>query len=337
MNNVLQTALAEWIEDLADSGYGCKMVPFDAWPLAHLGATLEELPPGRAICPLHYHLLEEEFLFVLEGELTIRELHGAVHREFALRPGELIAWLPGTRIAHQTLNRGEKPARYLALSDRKAQEIAFYPESGKVLLRGAGVGVLTAAGQAELPLDEHFAAARVLTALPLVQLADAERPAHVVGVDRVAEKGLGRFGGFGRALSREVGAKSVFVNVDRLPPGARTADLHAHLADEELVFVLAGTPTLRQLRGRREGRTPVFDAEAESRTLAPGDAVHWAAGELVAHQILNESAEDVKLLVVGTDIAQDIVLYPERGQVYAAALDTLGKLRVTEYMAGEWR
>ena len=337
MNNVLQTAQAEWIDDLDTGGYGYKMVPLDTLPLALLGVALEELPPDRAICPLHYHLLEEEFLYVLQGELTIRELHGDCLREFALRAGELIAWLPGTRIAHQTLNRGEAPARYLALSDRKAQEVAFYPESGKVLLRGAGVGVLTAVGQAELPLDAHFAAARALAKLPVQHLADADRPSHVVSAERVAEKALGRFGGFGRALSRETGVKSVFVNVDRLPPGARTSDIHAHLADEEFVFVLAGTPTLRQLPGHREGRTPVFDALPEQRRLAPGDAVHWAAGDLVAHQILNESTADVTLLVVGTDLMHDIVLYPERGQVYVAAIDILGSLRVTEYMAGESR
>jgi len=341
MTNLLRTAQATWLEDLADEGYGCKMVPLDALPLVHLGGVLEELPPGRAIAPLHYHMLEEEFLFVLDGELTIREFLGSedgdVHREFALRSGELIAWLPGTRIAHQTLNRGDRPARYLALSDRQTQEIAFYPDSGKVLLRGVGVGVLTRKGEAEQPLEAHFAASRARTAIAVQRLADADRPPHVISAERVAERSLGRLGGFGRALSRAAGAKSVFIHVDRLPPGARTSDLHAHLADEEIVFVLAGTPTLRQLRGHREGRSAVFDASAACTPLQVGDAVHWAPGDLVAHQILNESAADVTLLVLGTDLAHDIVLYPERGQVYAPAIDTLGSLQLTEYMAGERR
>ncbi|MBI5610861.1 MAG: cupin domain-containing protein [Deltaproteobacteria bacterium] len=335
MKNVLPTATADWIVHLDDTGFGCKMVPFDVWPLVHLGATLEELPPGRAICPLHYHMLEEEFLYVVDGELTIRELAEGVHREFSLRQDELIAWLPGTRIAHQTLNRSGRPARYLAMSDRQAQEIAVYPDSGKVLLRGVGVGVWTPAGQTPEPLAAHFAAARAKTALPVVRLSDDERPAHVVGRGQVPERSLGALGGFGRPLSRAAGAKSVFINVDRLPPGARTSDLHAHLGDEEVVFVLEGTPTLRQQQGRREGRTAVFDAPAEGLQLAPGDAVHWAPGDLKAHQLLNESASDVRLLVLGTDLDHDIVLYPERGQVYSPVLGSVGRLEPTDYLAGE--
>lgn len=337
MNNVLLTATAATVDYKSDAGFGCDIVPLDSFPLQRLGASLEVLPPGNAICPLHYHMMEEEHLYVIEGTLTVRELVGDVHREFEVHAGELVAWMPGTRIAHQTMNRGDRPARYLAMSDSCKQEIAFYPDSGKVLLRGAGIGVLTPRGEDPVPLEEHFAAARARAALPVVRLTDAERPAHVTGPDRVPERSLGRLGGFGRPLSREAGARSVFVNVDRLPPGARTSDLHAHLGDEELVFVLEGTPTLRQIRGRREGRAALFDGPEERAILSPGDAVHWAPGDLVAHHLLNESDADVRLLVLGTDLQHDIVLFPERGEVYAPLIETIGTLRPTDYMAGESR
>lgn len=337
MTNVLRTTETAWTDYKKEPGFGCDLISLHSFPLVTLGVSLEQLPPGNAICPLHYHMVEEEHLYVLEGTLTVRELlPDGTHRTFDVHDGELIAWPGGTRIAHQTQNRGDRPARFLAISDTCPQEVAFYPDSGKVLLRGAGIGVFTERGKTALPLDGHFAAARAATAHPATPVADDARPPHVAGPAQVPERALG-LGGFGRPLARAAGAQSVFVNVDRLPPGARTSDLHAHLADEELVYVLSGHPTLRQIRGRREGRTPVFDAAAERVPLSPGDAVHWAPGDLVAHQILNETSEDTHLLVIGTDCARDIVLFPERGEIYAAVIDTLGSLGHTDYFAGESR
>lgn len=339
MSNILSTATQAPFDYTTPHGFGCHIIPLDSFPLALLGASLEELLPGQAICPLHYHLVEEEHLYVLDGTLTVREVlpDGGGQREMEVHAGELIAWPGGTRVAHQTSNRSDRLARFMAISDRCPQEVAFYPESGKVMLRGAGVGVFTSRGHEVPPLEEHYAAARAAISGPVTHLDGADRPAHVTGPDRVPERALGPTGGFGRPLSRSAGARSVFVNIDRLPPGARTSDLHAHLADEEIVFVLEGTPTLRQNRGRREGRVPLFDAPAESRALAPGDAVHWAPGDLVAHQLLNETSDDVRLLVIGTGLGTDIVLYPERGEVYSALLGATGTLTRTDYFAGEGR
>lgn len=298
-------------------------------PLPHLvtlGGCVERLEPGHAICPLHYHVHEEELLYVLEGEVTVRELPPGAgehtpYREFAVRAGELIVWAAGTGVAHQTRNDGSATARYVVLSDDAKQEIAVYPDSGKVLLRGVGVGVYTPRGAPVRSAAEVTAAAAAVAARrAVVRLDDDARPAHVMGPPRVPERHLGEGRAWGRALAREAGARTVFVNVDRLPPGAMTSPLHAHLGDEELVLVLAGHPTLRQLRGRREGRNPVFDGSEERVALAPGHGVHWAPGDLVAHQLLNESDQDALLLVIGTDrVADDLVIYPERGEVLVAA------------------
>ncbi len=199
---------------------------------------------------------------------------------------------------------------------------------------------------------------------PALRLADADRPTHVAGPTRVPERHLGPGRAFGRALARTAGARTVFVNVDRLPPGAATSSLHAHLADEELVLVLSGHPTLRQCAGRREGRTPIFDAPDTRTPLGPGDWAHWAPGDLVAHQLLNDTDDDVLLLVIGTDrVDDDVVLYPERAvpggvaayELLAASFaqptaapprqwaspfpaDTaFGTLEPTDYFAGESR
>ena len=56
---------------------------------------MEVLPPGRQANPAHYHLLEEEHVFVLEGALTLRL--GA--RAFDFSPGTMSVSQPGRRWA----------------------------------------------------------------------------------------------------------------------------------------------------------------------------------------------------------------------------------------------
>ena len=38
----------------------------------HVGVAIEELPPGMQTSPAHYHLLEEEHVYILDGSLTAR-------------------------------------------------------------------------------------------------------------------------------------------------------------------------------------------------------------------------------------------------------------------------
>jgi len=144
----------------------------------------QTLRPRPAAPSLHRHQYEEEQLYVLDGTVTIREWQGGVHRTFSLHAGELITWLPGSGPAHQTSNTGERPARYVVMSDRHAHEVAHYPESGKVLLRGAGVGVMTPRGQPQGSLDAHFAAA---LALPIQGNLNG-RTAALFQFDRITKK-----------------------------------------------------------------------------------------------------------------------------------------------------
>jgi uncharacterized cupin superfamily protein len=93
-----------------------------------LGCSLYELPPGRCSWPYHYHLANEEAIYVLEGEGTLR-LAGT---ERALRPGDYVALPPGEGSAHQVVNRSGAPLRYLCFSTMVEPEISVYPESGKI-------------------------------------------------------------------------------------------------------------------------------------------------------------------------------------------------------------
>lgn len=102
----------------------------------HLGLSLFELEPGSAPFPLHYHLGNEEMLIVLAGEPSLRTPNG----ERPLAEGEVVAFPVGEEGAHQVVNRSDKPARVLILSEMNAPDVVVRPESNKISAFGRPPG-----------------------------------------------------------------------------------------------------------------------------------------------------------------------------------------------------
>ena len=102
----------------------------------HLGASLFELPPGQAAFPLHYHHANEELMIVLAGEPTLRTTAG----ERRLEAGEVVAFPRGEQGAHQIVNRGDEPLRFLIVSEMNAPELVVYPDTGKIFARDTPPG-----------------------------------------------------------------------------------------------------------------------------------------------------------------------------------------------------
>lgn len=100
-----------------------------------------------------------------------------------------------------------------------------------------------------------------------------------------------------RALGDAFGLVNFGVNHVRLAPGACSALRHAHAKQDELYYVLAGRPTLR--------------TNAGATVLEPGTCVGFRAGTGDAHQLVNETAEDVVFLIVGDRTPGDSASYPE--------------------------
>jgi uncharacterized cupin superfamily protein len=97
--------------------------------LSKLGCTLHEVPPGATAYPFHSHRANEELLFVLAGHGELR-FGSATH---PAREGDLIGCpTGGPETAHQLINTGNVPLRYLAMSTMIDPDICEYPDSGKV-------------------------------------------------------------------------------------------------------------------------------------------------------------------------------------------------------------
>ena len=94
-----------------------------------LGYNLTVLPPGKVQCPFHCHHGEEEMFLILEGEGELR----FGDRRYPIRKHDVIACPTGDRqTAHQIINTGSTPMRYLALSNLAEIEVCEYPDSDKI-------------------------------------------------------------------------------------------------------------------------------------------------------------------------------------------------------------
>lgn len=103
--------------------------------LTSLGCCYSEVPPGKSGCPFHNHHAEDEMFVILEGEGVYR--FGG--ERFAFKAGDILAApAGGPDTAHQILNTGSTPLRYLAISSMADLDICEYPDSGKFLARAKG-------------------------------------------------------------------------------------------------------------------------------------------------------------------------------------------------------
>jgi uncharacterized cupin superfamily protein len=110
--------------------------------------------------------------------------------------------------------------------------------------------------------------------------------------------------GYRRArLGRQAGAQRLGASLYEIEPGQAIWPLHYHLANEELLIVVAGRPSVR--------------APGDERELAKGEVVAFAAGEAGAHQIINRTAEPARILIVSEMNAPDVVVRPESGKISA--------------------
>ena len=96
-----------------------------------LGVNWMRVPPGRCACPFHGHQREDEVFFVLSGRGLLR--YGDTLQE--LRAGDCVSCPAGTGLAHQVGNPFDEDLVYLAIGPHDPDEVCFYPDSGKVLVR----------------------------------------------------------------------------------------------------------------------------------------------------------------------------------------------------------
>ena len=111
-------------------------------------------------------------------------------------------------------------------------------------------------------------------------------------------------------VGAQAGARELAANVYELDPGAVGSPFHLHHANEELLLVLSGTPSLRGPDG--------------TELLSAGAVVAFPRGRAGSHSLVNRSDAPVRYVVVSTTNRPDVVEYPDTG----ATLVVLDERRV---------
>jgi uncharacterized cupin superfamily protein len=96
----------------------------DALGLTSIGINRTTLQPGKESSMRHWHTHEDEFVFVLEGEVVLRTDAG----EQVLTAGMCAGFPAGAEDGHQLVNRSSHPAVYLEISNRNAEDTAYYSD-----------------------------------------------------------------------------------------------------------------------------------------------------------------------------------------------------------------
>jgi len=108
--------------------------------LKNLGVNLVTLGPGGQSALRHWHTLEEEFVYVLEGEVVLVTNEG----EQTLRAGMCAGYPAASKNGHHFINRSQKPAKYLEMGTNVAGDTAFYPDDDLRLIETEDAGMVYA-------------------------------------------------------------------------------------------------------------------------------------------------------------------------------------------------
>jgi len=278
----------------------------------HVGVAIEELGPGKQSAPLHYHIFEEEHVYILEGRLTLRL--GADRHEMAA--GDYACFPAGQKAGHCLLNDSGATCRYVIMGERNRNEVAVYPDSGKVMVRALGRDAIFDMAARRGYWDGEN------TGLPAGQLppsvgAGDGGSAPVKPHPPISSRDLAweeqapvgtRFGGRAKHLTLAAVGPSYRVGmlIEAPAPGQRLAPRHYHMLEEEHALVLEGQVTL--LLGE------------DSYEMNPGDYVCFPAGHKTGHSFMNSGTGPCSYLMIGERNPNDVCVYPDSNKMLVRAL-----------------
>ena len=270
--------------------------------LSQFGAYIETLAPGASSSNRHWHSAEDEFVYVLDGVVTLHDDDGLQD----LSSGDAVAWRHGDPNAHRLINRGDAPCQYLIAGSRVAGDICHYPDSGR---RQVNADTTWHIEDADGTILRHGDLPTELLGLPPVWgnpydpslrksriLRAGDVRAEVAGNSYPApwnELGISQ----DMALSDAGGLSQFGAYVEVLHPRALTSLRHWHEAEDEFLYVLEGTPTLIENDGPQQ--------------IAEGTCVCWPKGVPNGHCLRNDTATPVVLFIIGTRLPEDECHYPD--------------------------
>ncbi len=102
-----------------------------------------------------------------------------------------------------------------------------------------------------------------------------------------------------KSLGDMTGLTGLGFHIIEVPPGAESTEYHVHHFEDECVYVLDGTATVR-----------IGSVESN---VGPGDFIGYRAGGL-AHTMVNTGPQVLRCIVAGQRLDHDVGDYPDKGR-----------------------
>jgi uncharacterized cupin superfamily protein len=106
----------------------------DQFGLTQFGVNLTVLAPGASSSERHWHQVEDELIYVLDGEVMLVDEAG----EHAMTAGMYAGFKAGVANGHKLVNRSAKPVTVLEVGTRSPEETATYPDADMVGIKTNG-------------------------------------------------------------------------------------------------------------------------------------------------------------------------------------------------------
>ncbi len=263
-----------------------------------LGIHHGTLPPGARLSLPHCESLEEEFVFILEGEVDLW-LDGYI---YPMKAFDAVGFPSGTGLNHTVINNSGRDARVLVVGERSKKENRFwYP--------------LNPEKKAEYEENWWVDAPKVVLG------PHNGKPGPVRKEDLGTEHqgfifhtlDLKRDGSFsypnstetfssGHRLTTSMNLQVLGIWLDCLEPGKRSSWPHAHKLEEEFCFVVSGSPKVWM--------------NGYLHALKPGDGVAFPPNSNIAHCLINDSNEPALMIGLGESvrIPDEKIIYPKHAE-----------------------
>lgn len=260
--------------------------------LKRVAAQYFKIPSGYRSSEPHAESLEEEFVYVISGQIDLW-LNGKIKK---MSKGDCIGFPAGTGIGHCFINNYDEPCEIFVSGDRTKETNQYHFHLDPSL-----EGVCGDKWWKDMPkqvlgghdgLPGEFDPSLIDNDIKIFN-AFKNIPNDSYSYPNDSETFTN-----GICLSRQFDMKNIAVWLERMPSGKRSSWPHAHSVEEEFVFVLEGKPHV-SLNGREY-------------IASPYTGIDFKTGSGVAHTLINKTDDYIYYLCVGEcEPDKDKIYYPE--------------------------
>ena len=131
------------------------------------------------------------------------------------------------------------------------------------------------------------------------------------------------FSSFRKSLGNNAGGKMLGTSLFKLAPGKKAFPFHCHHANEEAIFILEGSGTLRYGN--------------EKIAITRNDYIALPCGREHAHQVINTSDAELIYLCISTMITPDVTEYPDSDKIGVSTGTAPGGIKTENTFNGYYR